>query len=111
MELMKSAGKAVRRKVKQKIVFDPARDDELKSPLVPPVRSAPVPAFDSTKVSVTKPDKKAERPKSKALPDDAQFEQIEAEVKEAVPPPNRAGIQPLDQKRPPTTTGKPRSKK
>ena len=131
MELMKSAGKAVRRKVKQKIVLAPATTGkvELKSPFEAPPAPA---AGDDGKKKASKA-----APKTKAaLPDDTQFEQIEAEVKDAVPPPNRGGIPPLDNgdaskssdagtiglgnlgtvgkgggKRPPATTGKPRPKK
>jgi len=129
LELAKSAGKAVRRKVKQKIVLD-AGKAELKSPLEAP--AAPLPVADEKRAKQAKP-----APKTAAgLPDDTQFEEIAAEVKEAVPPPNRAGIQPLDKvepsktsdagtiglgnlgtigkgggKRPPATTGKPRPKK
>jgi len=129
-ELIKSAEKAVRRKVKQKIVLAPTTG---KAALKSPVEAPPPPAAvgsDNKKASKALPGAKV------ALPDDAQFEQIEAEVKEAVPPPNRAGIQPLDKgdatkssdagtiglgnldtvgkgggKRPPATAGKPRPRK
>jgi serine/threonine protein kinase len=92
----KSSEKSGRRKVKQKIVLPPSKT-ELKSPFTAPPATAPSPAADSKDTGTDK-DKDKDKvksagkpiPKTKALLDDAQFDEIEAEVKEAVPPPNKS---------------------